>query len=305
MLTINELSLNIRVGWTAHSLSNIGSGGSNRLMPRRQMLADGIETDACSGDIQKHHGAMVAAEYLEAAGQTLCAACSRRDPRRAAGLLSDPNANFSMEQLLKCGLCDIHGFLIPARKAGPNIAERQKRSKSTLVEYALALAIPESFAETTQIHVRAANEDGSGQMIMKMPARSGRYAICVRYECVGIGVDTNAWRIYVEDPEIRAIRHKCVLRSLRDQVLSPSGALTAGMLPHLRSVAGAVVVKTNAGRAPMWTPLEPNFVEILGSIAAQMPEEVRIFPFDSVSSFVAQMEYLIAHSQPSLPRSGG
>ena len=48
-LTMYELSMNVRVSWQAHSLSNAGTNGSNRIMPRRQLLADGNETDACSG----------------------------------------------------------------------------------------------------------------------------------------------------------------------------------------------------------------------------------------------------------------
>jgi len=53
-LSTYELSLSVRVAWQAHSLSNAGNNGSNRLLPRRQLLADGTETDACSGNIAKH-----------------------------------------------------------------------------------------------------------------------------------------------------------------------------------------------------------------------------------------------------------
>lgn len=122
-ITAYEISLNARVGWIGHSMSNIGSNGSNRLMPRRQMLASGIETDACSGSLLKHEGAESVAEYLEAAGQTLCTACARRDTQRAASLANEPNANLEMEELLKCGLCDVHGFLIP-------LEEPRKTSRS-------------------------------------------------------------------------------------------------------------------------------------------------------------------------------
>jgi CRISPR/Cas system-associated protein Cas7 (RAMP superfamily) len=69
-----EISLNIRVAWYAQSLSNAGNNGSNRLLPRRQLLAGGTETDACSGNIAKHFHAVLLAEYLEAAGCPLCPA---------------------------------------------------------------------------------------------------------------------------------------------------------------------------------------------------------------------------------------
>ncbi len=87
---IYELSICARVTWQAHSASNAGNNGSNRLMPRHQLLADGHETDACSGNIAKHHHAVLLAEYLEAAGSPLCLACSARDGRRAAALIDHP-----------------------------------------------------------------------------------------------------------------------------------------------------------------------------------------------------------------------
>src|SRR5436190_20393332 len=81
---IYEVSLNVRVAWQAHSISNAGNNGSNRLLPRRQLLSCGTETDACSGNIAKHFHAVLLAEYLEAAGGPLCPACKVRDGRRAA-----------------------------------------------------------------------------------------------------------------------------------------------------------------------------------------------------------------------------
>jgi len=87
---IYEMSINVRATWQAHSLSNAGNNGSNRLLPRRQLLADGTETDACSGNIAKHHHAALLAEYLEAAGSPLCPACRSRDGRRAAALIERP-----------------------------------------------------------------------------------------------------------------------------------------------------------------------------------------------------------------------
>ena len=54
---IYEMSVNVLVAWQAHSLSTAGNNGSNRLLPRRQLLADKTETDAISGNIAKHHHA--------------------------------------------------------------------------------------------------------------------------------------------------------------------------------------------------------------------------------------------------------
>ena len=86
LLSIYEMSICARVTWQAHSLSNAGSNGSNRMMPRRQLLADGTETDACSGNIAKHYHAALLAEIFTQIGVHLCPACLVRDGRRAAAL---------------------------------------------------------------------------------------------------------------------------------------------------------------------------------------------------------------------------
>src|SRR5258706_15026406 len=116
-LTMYELTINVRVSWQAHSLSTAGSNGSNKVMPRRQLLADGSVTDACSGSIAKHYHAVLLPEYLADAGIPLCPACQQRDGRRAAALIERPEyKNLSVEQILQgCGLCDAHGFLVTAK----------------------------------------------------------------------------------------------------------------------------------------------------------------------------------------------
>src|SRR5688500_10659346 len=103
---IYEMSINVLSYWQAHSLSNAGSNGSNRLLPRRQLLSDGTETDACSGNILKHYHAVLLAENMEEAAIPLCPACAVRDGRRAAALVDrDDYQNMSIEQiLLECGL---------------------------------------------------------------------------------------------------------------------------------------------------------------------------------------------------------
>ena len=118
-----------------------------------------------------------------------------------------------------------------------------------------------------QLFTRTGDENGDGQMLMKASARSGKYALCVRYTSAGIGVDTNNWQLMVSDQDVRLVRHQAVLGALRDQMLSPSGAMTAKMLPHLTGLSGAIMIRTHAGRAPMYSPLESDFTELLKQIA--------------------------------------
>src|SRR5260370_13293477 len=174
-LTIYELSVNVRVSWQAHSLSNAGTYGSNRLMPRRQMLADGSETDACSGSIAKHHHAVLLAEYLAASGVPLCPACQQRDGRRAAALIERPEyRSISVEQILRgCGLCDAHGFLVTAKNASKEqgTEARQKLTKHSLVEFSFALALPDRSNETQHLFTRVGDSKEEGQKIGRASCR--------------------------------------------------------------------------------------------------------------------------------------
>jgi CRISPR/Cas system-associated protein Cas7 (RAMP superfamily) len=84
-------------------------------------------------------------------------------------------------------------------------------------------------------------------MLMKMPVRSGVYAANVRYKSAGIGIDTDKWKVAITDEQQRLQRHKSILSALRDQLLSPSGALTSTILPHLTGIIGAIVVRRHQG----------------------------------------------------------
>ena len=300
-LAIYELSVNVRVSWQAHSLSNAGTEGSNRLMPRRQMLADGSVTDACSGSIAKHHHAVLLAEYLAASGVPLCPACQQRDGRRAAALVERPEyKNISVEQILRsCGLCDAHGFLVTAKNASKaqGTEARQRLTKHSLVEFSFALGLPERAHETQHLFTRVGDSKEEGQMLMKMPARSGDYALAVRYMSAGIGVDTDRWRVAIEDDGLRLSRHRAILAALRDTLLSPDGAMTATMLPHLTGLRGAIVVRSAVGRAPLYSALVQDFVERL---CAMEGGSLLVFPFETIDAFHAIMEHLLTASAPSL-----
>ena len=298
-----EMSLNVRVTWQAHSLSTSGSNGSNKLMPRRQLLADGTETDACTGAIAKHHHAALLTQYMQAAGVPLCPACRRRDSRRAGALVDlEAYKQMTVDQILnECGLCDAHGFLVTAKNAGSDGQEaRQRLSKDTLIDYSFALALPGHHAETIQLTTRMGDSKDEGQMLMKMTARSGEYALIVRYFSVGVGMDVKKWHLAVTDTEQRLQRHQAILLTLRDTLLSPDGALTAAMLPHLTGLEGALVIRTSVGRAPIYSALKDDF---LVRLQAMENETCRVIPFATVDAFYSVMEELIQTSYPSLPPS--
>ncbi|EFH80308.1 CRISPR-associated autoregulator, DevR family [Ktedonobacter racemifer DSM 44963] len=270
-------------------------------MPRRQLLADGIETDACSGNIAKHHHAALMAQYVEAMKLPLCPACKTRDGRRASILVNHPDYPvLSLERILTtCALCDAHGFLLTAKNAsgGTEAETRQRLNKNSLLHFSYALALPEQNQMTAQTHTRSGSSKEEGQMIMKLPVRSGVYALHVRYQCVGVGADTEQWKLYVVDQQERRWRHQAVLHTLRDTLLSPEGALTATMLPHLTGLSG-ILVATTLGRAPIYSALQDDFVSRLQALQSN---HVQVYPFADVNEFHTQMNHLVENSTPALP----
>lgn len=298
---VYELSISVMMEWQAHSLSNRGSNGSNRLLPRRQLLADGTEVDALSGSIEKHYHAMLLARYFEAEGISLCPACARLDSARAGALSDQPN--LSLDSILTgCGMCDTHGFLVTSKRASSKTDEagRQGLNKHSLLEFSFGLGLPEHQHETGQIHTRRGAAEGAGQMIFTEPSRSAQYGMCIRYNSAGIGVDTETWRVIVADGEERVKRHRAILNALRDCILSPGGARTAAKLPHCSGLKGVVMVQRTPGRAPIYSPLDREFVTLLSSLGSPHREA---FAFNTITEFNAIMTDLIAHSEPYLPGS--
>lgn len=297
---IYEMSISVKCGWQAHSLSNSGTDGSIRMLPRRQLLADGTETDAYSGNIAKRSHAMLLAEHCDELGINLCDACQERDGRRVAALVLSKKMNIDTEGALSCGLCDAHGFLVPPkRNKDKSGADRQRLAKHSLVEFSWGLGVPEQSAESPQVFTRVGDDKGTGQMLYRRSCRSGQYGMCVRYKSVGIGVDTNRWLLVIKDDSERIRRHKAILAALLDQLLSPSGALTSTMLPHLTGVEGVIAVRNTAGRAPIYSPLQSDFIERLKSLES---ETCLIFPFMDVTALNICMGSLIEESYPALPK---
>lgn len=303
-MPVYDLSVNARVTWQAHSLSNAGNNGSNRLLARRQLLADGTETDAYHGNLSKHMHAILVTEYLESLQAPLCPACARRDGRRAGALIDESGyAQLTIERILsECALCDLHGFLVTAKNASADgtSTARQRIHKHTLIDFSYALGLPSLHAESTHLVTRVGNSKEEGQMLMKVPARSGVYAWCIRYNSAGVGVDTDRWQVVVTDPRERQVRHQAMLSALRDFLLSPQGALTGTMLPHLVGLQGAVVLRQTVGRAQIYSALDDTFVTRLCAMADEITQ---VYPFETVDGFYTLMNQLIQTTMPALPHT--
>jgi hypothetical protein len=133
-------------------------------------------------------------------------------------------------------------------------------------------------------------------MLMKRSSRSGEYALCIRYQSVRIGVDTYHWQLVVRDAEERLQRHRAILRALRDTLVSPDGARTATMLPHLTGLVGEILVQSTPGRAPLFSGLSNDFMAQLESMAGNT---CQVYPFETASAFYQHMNRLIQLSDPA------
>lgn len=297
---VYDLAIVARVTWQAHNLSNAGNNGSNRLLPRRQLLADGTITDACTGSISKHEHASLLAEYFQVWDVPLCPACVQRDGRRALALIDLPEyKQITMERILReCGLCDSHGFLIPAKNPSHDGSSpgRQRISKETILNFAFTKALPGKWAESEHLLTRVGNSKEEGQMLLKVPARSGVYAACIQYQAVRVGLDLQRWQVVVDAAERRR-RHQAILSCLRDALLSPQGAMTGTMLPHLTGLSGAVVICSTVGRAPLYSAMAENFEEELRKLAEGTSQFI---PFATISQFQQIMNQLIEMTEPAM-----
>jgi hypothetical protein len=124
--------------------------------------------------------------------------------------------------------------------------------------------------------------------------------LLIRYHCVGVGADLEHWDLLVTDEEERLKRHQAILSALRDTLISPDGALTATMLPHLTSLVGMIAVNRTVGRAPLYSPLQDDFC---ARLQAMQNESLQMYPFTTIDSFYHCMNKLIATTKPArLPR---
>ena len=197
----------------------------------------------------------------------------------------------------ECVMCDVHGFLVTAKNDSGESSDgpRQRMSKHSLVEFSFSLAEPEQQAASDHLMTRMGDSKDGGQMLMKLTARSGAYAMCIRYLAAGVGTDTEKWQVCVTDDNEREKRHRGVLLMLRDQILSPSGAVTSKMLPHLTGLEGAIVIRSKPGRAPVWSALDDNFIPLLSEMA---DTECEVGVFRTPHEFQSHMQPLLDASKP-------
>lgn len=331
---VYEIAILGRVTWNLHSLNNEGNIG-NVVEPRTVKLADGQTVDGISGEMMKHvHAAKV--WELQADKSKFCPVCQVLEPMRADR--NDAVRKFNKGQeveavnqaLTDCIMCDLHGFLVQrptvhrqstvefgwtvglrgqthrdihqhARHAvgfkGEGKAEETQPAQAQMI---LPEADVDSEVEIADTETTEDNPERqqTSQMLFSRPTRSGTYAIATVLQPWRIGLNT----VNYTYPKLvqRVERYKLALRAYRAMFLRMDGAMTSTRLPHLEKFEGAVVVTSTNEVAPVFSPLEDDYLNKLNRLKDVDKNLVDVYPFFDVVEFVAKLKELESYTPYSL-----
>lgn len=319
---VYEIAILGRIVWNLHSLNNEGIVG-NVSEPRTLVLADGTKTDGVSGEMLKHVHAHYAWQLVGNKTNALCSPCAQFNPEKANANEKVRRAgtpeNAITEALIKCALCDLHGFLV----------ERPTVSRESTVEFGWAVGLPQVHrqihthmrysSEMAFISIEEQREPGgwentkcsqkkcdsspdrttlykvgdkwycqehlpirAAQMIYHRPTRSGVYGIVSVFQ---------PWRIGLNDVSLkyannidRLERYKLALEAYIAMLVRTEGAMTTTRLPHTEGFKGAVVYTQHNFPSPVISPLKRDYIKEAKRIAQQT--NASVMEFDSLSKFV-------------------
>jgi CRISPR-associated protein Cst2 len=320
MSKIYEIAILGRITWNLHSLSNEGTVG-NVTEPRTLVLADGTKTDGISGEMLKH----VHANYLWQliSNKTeLCNACQEFNPEKAdanPAVRRTREPEKTIEEALKCFLCDLHGFLV----------QRPTVSRESTIEFGWAVGLPQIYRET-HTHIRYSpretfvsieeerepnnweNEKCSerncqtqpdqsklfkvnnkwyceehlpsraAQMVYHRPTRSGVYGIISVFQ---------PWRIGLNDVNLKPVnninrinRYKLALEAYIAMFLRTEGAMTTTRLPHTEKFEGIIVYTLTNFPVPVISPLKDDYAQQIKGVANKIGAQIK--EFNSLETFV-------------------
>jgi CRISPR-associated protein Cst2 len=138
----------------------------------------------------------------------------------------------------------------------------------------------------------------TSQMLFSRPTRSGTYAIATVLQPWRIGLNTVDYTY--PKPDQRAERYKLALRAYRAMFLRMDGAMTSTRLPHLEKFEGAVVVTSTNEVAPVFSPLEDDYLSKLNRLKGIDKNLADVHPFNDVVEFVEKLKGLESHTPYAL-----
>ncbi len=319
-----SLSIAARMTLNMHSLNNEGSEG-NQIQTR---MIDIVGEDkalhnvnAISGDMLKH---VLMEHYYRRAKEehmSLCASCQHFNVNRInadneflANTKGMKDAAFIDQMLQHCAMDDIGGILVTE--------EKRSVPRKSVCEFGWVAALPELSRTESYFHVKYVSERGSnqrkedadeqqksganrGQNIFHRPANSGIYALVCHLEISRIGYN-DITQTYAISKEERQKRMALLLESVMYTFLELNGAMRATQLPHLVALEGFISTSSSAIPAPLISPLiggaDQQFAyreqaqDIAKALNGQGPERVKLYPFDSLSTFASELRRLIDSS---------
>lgn len=324
-----EMAILGRATWELHSLNNEGTVG-NVTEPRSLKIIDPntgniVTTDGISGEMLKHMHVEMMWRLEEDKSNNLCEACRSLQPSRfdyvvqktfeeylrekgkksfsqnkrdkekeKEEALNMIGISYSVESVIgeaieRCEICDTHGFLI----------QDPTGSRSSLVEFGWAVALPNMFERDIHTHTRHApgekkkkDADVEQQMVYHRPTRTGVYTIVTMFQPWKIGMN-NVTRRYIDSVD-REKRYKIVLEAYRSMFLQPEGAMSTTRFPHVVNFEGIIVYTTRNIPVPKISPLNDNYKEEIKEIANKIDgNAVKYLEFQDLKEFAERINDLL------------
>lgn len=267
-----------------------------------------IEAPAVSGRMLKHwhlEGMRQLILHGEYSSVPLCAGCKAGEPIRPAVLTGEKLEQIKPQKLtdeanfvMKCAICDIHGYLIAQEAKGEaeeEIEEGNEKEKKGKKQKGFNLRrtsrtmfswlIPVLGFDTTQkqvLHTRVSQQqemaegESAAQMIFNKSYASGFYAFVSVLDVDRIGLvelNLGTENPYAIDEDERKKRIKVAIEAYRLMISGQIGASLSHALPHSNPVE-ILIAYSETGPLPF--PVSPMYRDYVQKTVGLMPEGAKL-----------------------------
>ncbi len=284
---ISFVSFAVKLQLNVHDLNNEAVAGNVtdiRMMDFLDEDGNRIEAPTVSGRMLKHWH-LEAMRKLANGGNSgsfaLCDGCKAGEPIRPGEIDKENNlkqvAATEENAVQKCGICDVHGYLIAKGAEGDREQGISSRRTSRVLFSWLMPVIGKQTATKQVIHNRVSSDPGTMMPFNKSYA-SGFYGFVSALDVERIGVvesklgknDKNP--VALENDE-RIARIKAAIEAYRFVIAGQMGASLSHALPHA-SPLEIVVAYSTGGALPF--PVSPIYSNYLEKIRGIMPRSCQL-----------------------------
>lgn len=310
---MRKIAIMLRVGLNAEALNNEGNIG-NVMQPRQIELYDNTIRNALSGIMLKHfHHKNL---RLLANEDEICSTCRIFSPMKN-GVVDNIDTNFSISgnKVKNCIVDDIEGFMDaggtnskrtsvikfswgigveendyisvlhnridPTEKNNKKREDNKKDKKTKNTNEQSETTIEEDTTSDANT-----NQKQNTQMIFYKPLRCDEYAITIQIDLDRIGFDDERLIYTLPEEKIKERQKKCI-KALTNMFLDMEGAMCSTSLPHVMSIEGVLVDKTDKNDVLVkYSALNKDYKEINEKIANKSTI------FNNIEEFVKTMNDL-------------